>query len=225
MDRPRKRRGRIRILGGKARPALPYARGPVFRALLLIFLALGALPVCGQTSPVDAISRSLTAYASRIPDPPPTDAFSGEFTLYNVRVPNPPTTDAYSREFNVYNISASRPVPVDAISRESTVWNIRPVAVPESQGRIPEKLVVLKPRPNPTSGTVIFAFGLPNQSAVSLAVFDASGRTVSVLLSREQRAAGWHRVMIDGSGWNNGVYFYRFDTGTRSFRGKLVIRR
>jgi hypothetical protein len=63
--------------------------------------------------------------------------------------------------------------------------------------------------PNPFNPATTISFSVPNQSFVSLKVFDALGREVSILLS-EQLSAGTYSRQWDAADLSSGVYFCRF---------------
>lgn len=85
----------------------------------------------------------------------------------------------------------------------------------------------LAPRPNPLTRATRFAFELPRAQAVSLEVFDLSGRRVSTVL-REDRGAGHHEAAWearDASGGRlpAGLYFARFTTAGLARTERLVL--
>jgi hypothetical protein len=62
--------------------------------------------------------------------------------------------------------------------------------------------------PNPFNPSTTISFGLPSKSFVTLKVFDALGREVSVLVSQEL-TAGTYSQQWNSAGLPSGVYFYR----------------
>lgn len=62
--------------------------------------------------------------------------------------------------------------------------------------------------PNPFNPTTTIAFTLPVATTVRLEVFDAIGRSVSVLVN-EWRKEGNHHVSFNGAGLASGMYLYR----------------
>ena len=83
--------------------------------------------------------------------------------------------------------------------------------------------------PNPFNPQTRIEFGLDRPSRASLAVYDAAGRLVRVVASRDY-PAGQHAEFWDGKDANgravaSGVYFYRFDTGTFTQTRKMVLVR
>ena len=63
----------------------------------------------------------------------------------------------------------------------------------------PEEALAVTPAPNPTAGTTQFLLAVPHAGRVQLAVYDALGREVAVVLD-EERAAGDHAVRWDATG-------------------------
>jgi len=78
--------------------------------------------------------------------------------------------------------------------------------------------------PNPFNPTTTISFTLPSRSHVSLKVFDALGREVSVLLS-EELPAGTHSRQWNAAGLSSGLYFYRLQTADFAETKKLVLLR
>lgn len=74
-------------------------------------------------------------------------------------------------------------------------------------GDIPLRHALHQNYPNPFNPNTNIRFDLPEQSDVSLEVFDITGRRIA-LLSRGHHTAGTHTVSFDASGLSSGVYFY-----------------
>ncbi|MFN8546771.1 MAG: CHRD domain-containing protein [Candidatus Eisenbacteria bacterium] len=66
--------------------------------------------------------------------------------------------------------------------------------------------------PNPFAASTHVRFYLPREGAVSLKLYDASGRELRTLLSGP-RPAGWGEISVDGRNLPNGLYLYRLDQG------------
>ena len=91
----------------------------------------------------------------------------------------------------------------------------------------PTALRFAPPAPNPLRGVTRFAFDLPSEAPVSLAVYDASGRRVAELASGRW-PAGRHQVDWDvrrmqGGRPAAGLYFARFETPGLSRVARLVL--
>lgn len=66
--------------------------------------------------------------------------------------------------------------------------------------------------PNPTNGVTSIGFTLPEQSEVSLVVYNALGQVIRTLVSGTV-GAGYHSVPFDASELANGTYYYTLKAG------------
>jgi hypothetical protein len=78
--------------------------------------------------------------------------------------------------------------------------------------------------PNPFNPATEISFSIPAASLVSLKIFDALGREVSVLLESELHAGNYVRQW-NAEGKASGVYFYRLQAGRFTDTKKLVLAR
>jgi len=81
--------------------------------------------------------------------------------------------------------------------------------------------------PNPFNPTTQISYALPEASAVTLEVFDVSGRKVSVLVKKSQEQ-GWHYATFDGGTLPSGIYIYRIsatgmESGKRFTQAKRML--
>jgi hypothetical protein len=95
--------------------------------------------------------------------------------------------------------------------------------------RVPAASYLSQNFPNPFNPRTRIEFGLDTSSRVSLAVYDAAGRLVRVVASRDY-PAGQYAEFWDGKDGNgravaSGVYFYRLDAGTITQTRKMVLVR
>jgi hypothetical protein len=109
--------------------------------------------------------------------------------------------------------------------------DVRP---PEETG-VPQEYVLMPNYPNPFNPETRIGYGIPEQSVVTLRVYDVTGREVA-LLADGVRTAGFHSVTWNGTNGAggqvaSGVYFYTLDarsvTGNRSFttsRKMILVR-
>jgi len=89
---------------------------------------------------------------------------------------------------------------------------------------ITKEFVLHQNYPNPFNPTTTLSFSLPSKSYVSLKVFDALGREVSILVS-EELPAGTYTLQWSAAGLASGVYFYRLQAGSFTETKKLVLLR
>jgi photosystem II stability/assembly factor-like uncharacterized protein len=76
--------------------------------------------------------------------------------------------------------------------------------------------------PNPFNPVTHFRFEIADFGFVELKVYDVLGREVTTLVS-EHLPPGRYTREWDARGYGSGVYFYRFETGTFSQTGKLIL--
>jgi hypothetical protein len=78
--------------------------------------------------------------------------------------------------------------------------------------------------PNPFNPATTISFRLSSQSFVSLKVFNALGREVSILLEKEL-PAGTYVQRWDAEALPSGVYFCRLQAGSFTETKKLILQR
>jgi hypothetical protein len=107
------------------------------------------------------------------------------------------------------------------------VWRgLRSTPTPVGPGRVSApKFELDAPYPNPIHEQATIGFTLDAGEAVSMHVYDASGRRVATLLERAARPAGAGSVALDARRLASGVYFVRMQTPTRSVSRKITIVR
>jgi xylan 1,4-beta-xylosidase len=96
--------------------------------------------------------------------------------------------------------------------------------LPSSQ--IPNNYVLEQNYPNPFSLSTTIRFGIPNNSFVSLKVYNILGQEVAVLAEKEY-SAGVHSVTFDASHLASGMYFYKIkakDTDVKVTKKMILIR-
>lgn len=86
----------------------------------------------------------------------------------------------------------------------------------------------LESYPNPFNPQTTIAFELRSREAVSLGVFDLSGRLVKRLVEAEEYAKGSHEVQWNGRDDNghrvpSGAYFYRLEAGQYSESRRMAL--
>ena len=87
---------------------------------------------------------------------------------------------------------------------------------------VPEIFSLLQNYPNPFNPKTEISFSLPENSHITLTVFNALGQKVATLVD-ETREAGNYRVIFNGMAFPTGVYFYRFETGGFTKTMKMLL--
>jgi len=96
--------------------------------------------------------------------------------------------------------------------------------VEDNHKQIPTRFALEQNYPNPFNPSTTISFSLPFKSFVSLKVFDALGREVSILLA-EELLAGTYSRQWNAAGLPSGVYFSRLQAGSFTETKKLILLR
>lgn len=107
-----------------------------------------------------------------------------------------------------------------------SVHLFNPTAADDAQ--VPRSFTLQQNVPNPFNPNTDISFALPQTSAVSLQVFDVSGRCVKELVVDEIMPQGWHTVTWRGRDENgrpvsSGVYFCRLEAGSYTMTIDMVL--
>ncbi|WP_105011188.1 T9SS type A sorting domain-containing protein [Salinibacter sp. 10B] len=87
---------------------------------------------------------------------------------------------------------------------------------------LPQVYTLNPPYPNPSTGTVAFQVGVPEDEEVSVEVYNILGQRVATLKNREPMVAGFHTLVWDAPRLASGVYFVRMEAGPYRETQKLV---
>jgi hypothetical protein len=121
----------------------------------------------------------------------------------------------------LWNLFMSNPEIAPALDSLGFVPDV-PTDVPTDQEMRP-RFDLAAPAPNPSTGSITFAFDIPTAAEVDLAVFNVAGRRVATLASGPQ-TTGRHAIQWsarNGQGrLPGGVYFSRLQVA-----GKVVVKR
>lgn len=115
-------------------------------------------------------------------------------------------------------------IEVALTTPDSTVCSEGVTGAPEVAGGR-ERLTLHPASPNPFAGATLLSFTLDRPRAVSLDVYDVTGRRVRSLLEGRPFPAGSHDVGFDASGLAGGVYFCELVAGGTRERRKLTVHR
>ena len=106
----------------------------------------------------------------------------------------------------------------DSLLTESVIWtfDVGYVAV-DNTALLPEEFTLEQNYPNPFNPSTTIRYGLPEDSDVSLTIYDIQGRMVKTFGTKYQKA-GWYEQVWDGNttsskAMSTGIYFARFVAG------------
>ncbi len=92
----------------------------------------------------------------------------------------------------------------------------------ESDASIPDEFALLGSYPNPFNNRVNIEYALPEQSHVTIEIYDLLGRRVETLVDGEKQA-GYHQITWDSRRSSSGLYFYRIQAGDFSEANKMLL--
>ncbi|GAB4299453.1 MAG: hypothetical protein Kow0098_25980 [Ignavibacteriaceae bacterium] len=88
----------------------------------------------------------------------------------------------------------------------------------------PESFNLEQNYPNPFNPTTKISFSIPENSEVSLIVYNVLGQEVSTLVEGV-KAAGRYEVEFDASGLSSGIYYYQLKSGKYESTRKMILLR
>lgn len=87
---------------------------------------------------------------------------------------------------------------------------------------IPKQFSLSQNYPNPFNPLTTIKYAIPNNTKVTLKVYDILGKLIRTLVN-EYKNAGNYSVSFDGSSLASGVYFYKIEAGTFVQSKKMVL--
>jgi hypothetical protein len=87
---------------------------------------------------------------------------------------------------------------------------------------MPDKFILDQNYPNPFNPTTRISFYVPQNSFVTLKIYDLLGTEISTLVN-EDRVAGYHKIEFDATQLSSGIYFYKLSAGNFSDMKKMTI--
>ena len=130
--------------------------------------------------------------------------------------------------------------PIDSVPylRFDTSSVMRPIGVHEVISEyVPDEFELSQNYPNPFNPTTTLEYYLPEDSYVSITIYNMLGQVMDRLVDNELQEAGYLEATFDATAYSSGVYFYRLsaksaeteqgDGAERSFSGvkKMVLMR
>ena len=87
---------------------------------------------------------------------------------------------------------------------------------------VPDKFILDQNYPNPFNPTTRISFYVPQNSFVTLKIYDLLGTEISTLVN-EDRVAGYHKIEFDATQLSSGIYFYKLSAGNFSDMKKMTV--
>jgi hypothetical protein len=98
-----------------------------------------------------------------------------------------------------------------AYDKEGNEYESEPFAI--EVGSMPSNYALEQNYPNPFNPTTVIRYMIPENTKVTLKVYDVFWREVRTLVD-EEKAAGRHEAAFDGSALPSGTYYYKLEAGS-----------
>ncbi len=89
-------------------------------------------------------------------------------------------------------------------------------------GVVPLTCILEQNYPNPFNSNTVIAYRLPEQTNVTLTIYDILGNRIATLVKQKQNA-GQYRITFNARGLASGVYFYQLETEKSILTKKLIL--
>lgn len=107
------------------------------------------------------------------------------------------------------------PSYISTTSDHAPVWTrFRFTGKPDEPGEIPDEFIVEPNYPNPFHPVTNIRFAHPEQSTVTIYVYDVLGNRVTSIARDEVFSEGQHIIPFDASSLSSGLYIYRIILGS-----------
>lgn len=201
------------LIGSTNTYTVTITGGPLVRGGTNIAVSSGTLDVVSGSG----LRKSGNELTHSTPKAPVNDTVSFEFTFTAPASAGTATLYANGNSVNFngnsagdeWNFAPNKTIVVSTTS--SAPMQSRPVGFELAQNF-----------PNPFNPSTTIQFTLPQDDAVRLKVFDASGREVQTLVSG-RTSRGSHTVSFNAANLASGVYLYRLETSTFSETKKMLL--
>lgn len=87
----------------------------------------------------------------------------------------------------------------------------------------PKKFTLMQNYPNPFNTQTVIKFGLPEESIVTIEIFNLRAEKVETLLNKTKKPVGFYSVNFDAKNLPSGMYFYRIKTNNLSQMRKMLL--
>jgi len=95
-------------------------------------------------------------------------------------------------------------------------------AIGDEPGAMPTEFALEQNYPNPFNPATTIRYALPQESRVSLVVYNLVGQQVATLVE-ETQSPGYHAVTFNAEGIPSGVYLYRLSAAGTTFSRKMIL--
>lgn len=127
---------------------------------------------------------------------------------------------------SVWNVEMTHPDTIWCVQNFGYIFKYTygsSTGITEWKNEIPENYILKQNYPNPFNPTTTIEFGLKKAGAVSLKIYDITGRLIDVILNAMHFNAGFMKITYDGSKLSSGVYLYSLEIDNRIIDTKKMV--
>jgi hypothetical protein len=122
----------------------------------------------------------------------------------------------------MYNFNLLPNSPCLATGRFGDDRGALPMVTSIDDDLIPENYFVANNYPNPFNASTAIRYNLPNETYVTVDVYDLMGRKIDILFKGNQQA-GEHSIVWNASTVSSGVYFYKINAGDLNISKRCTL--
>ena len=132
--------------------------------------------------------------------------------------------DQVKFRFEASDLNSGSVVEAGFDAFEIVTWECEPLGIADESDNIdlPDNFALIGSYPNPFNASVTIRYALPEQSDVTIEIFDLLGRKIETIVSRTI-LAGYHQVTWNAKDNSTGVYFYSIKAGDFSDTKKMLL--
>jgi hypothetical protein len=97
-----------------------------------------------------------------------------------------------------------------------------PLPVEEENESLPQSFSLSQNFPNPFNPSTVIKYQVPENSFITIRVYDVLGKEVAILVDQEQ-AAGYYSILFDASKLSSGIYYYTMKSGIFNSTNKMLL--
>ena len=142
-------------------------------------------------------------------------AYGNDGNHYNDSINQPPNTAVPQNVANALHYSSDH-LPIIALLKFENVIGVN------NQKGIASVFSLEQNYPNPFNPNTIIRYELKTESYVKLDIYDVTGKFVSGLVNKKQRA-GRYEINFSGEDMPSGVYIYRLSAGKFTQYRKMIL--
>jgi len=129
----------------------------------------------------------------------------------------------------ILNDAVGQPLPVGSIISDNYILSAgffyngeTATDIDDEEPEIPEQFKLENNFPNPFNPTTTIEYSIPEDSDVTISIYDLNGKLIQTLVD-DNKTAGFHKTIWNATNTSSGVYFYKITAGYFTAVKKCVL--